>query len=89
MNDDILAKEALTRELEHTIDSVSENIINKLNKITNNSHVTIDNFYSMTYILDSLESIEETIDVVILTLAAIKMNDKAKLKKYDINILNE
>ena len=89
MNEEQLTKEALTRELEHTIDEVCTSLLKKISIIQDNTRINVSNFYSMTYILEGLESLEDTADVLIQTIASINASCKRKEDRIEINILNE
>ena len=86
----IAAKEDLIRELERTIDKVCDDIISSVNDSKNNCFVDEDNFYKMTYILDSLDEIYLTSQLLYQTIISLRHRSKSDSKfRQQINITDE
>ena len=86
----IAAKEDLIRELERTIDKVCDDIISDINNSKNNCFVDEDNFYNMTYILDSLDEIYLTTQLLYKTVLSLRYRSKLDSKFHQkINIIDE
>ncbi len=82
-------REALTRELEHHIDTVCEKIIKNINSINNSINVTEDNFVNMTYIGEVLEDVLSVTNTAVETLIASKLLEKMTPKLSSITIKEE
>ena len=83
-------RDALIRELEHTIEGECSSIIQKLNFISNNSNINAGNFISMTYLLEALEKINDAATVACTSIVADSLTDKLGISsKSKINILDE
>ena len=82
-------REALMRELEHMIDEKCESIINKSNKIINNTNVNAENFTTMTFVFEALEEIDCTVSTVIETLIASSLISTLNLSQKKISIVDE
>ena len=84
-----VTREALMRELEHMIDEKCESIINKSNKIINNTNVNAENFTTMTFVFEALEEIDCTVSTVIETLIASSLISTLNLSQKKISIVDE
>ena len=79
-------KEALQRQLEHHLDDLCDDITKNIKIISEHTHVTEDNFECMTYVGESLESLQSAVFMVMEYIASVKTTEKLINKLLSPNI---
>lgn len=71
-----VAKEALTRELEHHIEKLCDLLIEDITCIKNNAYVNVENFKYMTLLGEALEEISSGVEKTLEYAASITVAEK-------------
>lgn len=86
---DNVEREALTRQLEHHLEHLCSSLAKDVNDINNTLNVTQDNFEYMTYVGDSLETLQAGVTYIKEYLLTIRTAEKMIDKLLPIAIQKE
>ena len=82
-------RDALQRELEHHIEKLCADITKDISIINDSVNITRDNFSCMTYVAESLESLQDAVVVIMEYIVTVKTAEKMLSKLPFIDIRDE